>query len=332
MRRAAPVAAAAAALLAVWLLWPGGVVEVTLPMGVSGKAAASILKREGVIPSTLVFRAAARLTGLDRKLKPGTFKLRRNMPLPALIGALLSSAEGIRVAIPEGFSSWQIADRLQATGVCPSETFKEYAAANRLEGYLFPTTYFLEPNMPVEKAAGRMRAEFDRRLPPEYERADPKPKLTLHQVMTLASIVEREAVKPEERPMIAAVYLNRMRIGMRLEADPTVQYALGYWKKGLTLADLKVDSPYNTYVHYGLPPGPICSFGMESFRAALHPAQTDAIYFVADSTGGHTFSATLEEHLKAKRSYKRGLRAIKARLKRERQERQERQPQPSSPH
>jgi UPF0755 protein len=114
--------------------------------------------------------------------------------------------------------------------------------------------------------------------------------------------------------MIAAVYLNRLRRRMRLEADPTVQYALGLWKKGLTTEDLKIESPYNTYIHYGLPPGPICNPGLESFRAALHPASTDAIYFVADAKGGHVFSATLEDHIKAKHSFKRALRALKRRL------------------
>ncbi len=330
MRRSAFLAVVAAAVLALWLLWPGGPVEVTLPMGVSGKAAAGLLRRAGVIPSTTVFRVAARVTGVDRRLKPGTYKLRRNMPLPALLSALGSGSElGIRVAVPEGFSSWQIAERLEATGVCRADDFKAYSQANRLEGYLFPTTYFFDPSMPAAKVAGRMRTEFEKRLPPEYEAAQPRPRLTLHQAMTLASIVEREAVKSEERPMIAAVYLNRMRIGMRLEADPTVQYSLGHWKKGLTTADLHYDSPYNTYVHYGLPPGPICSFGLDSFRAALHPAQTDAIYFVADNTGGHTFSSTLEEHNKAKRSFKRGLRALKAKLKREQEERDQQQ---SAPH
>ena len=139
--------------------------------------------------------------------------------------------------------------------------------------------------------------------------------MTLHQAVTLASIVEREAVLPGEQPMVAAVYLNRMRIRMRLQADPTVQYALGYWKKGLTSEDLQNPSPYNTYVNYGLPPGPICNPGEGAFRAVLHPAQTDALFFVADLTGGHQFFATQEEHQKAKLAYKRGLREEKRKLR-----------------
>jgi UPF0755 protein len=154
-----------------------------------------------------------------------------------------------------------------------------------------------------------MRQEFDARIRVEYEGQRPKPKLTLHQVLTLASIIEREATIQSEEPMIAAVYLNRLRLRMRLEADPTVQYSLGSWKKFLSSEDLRVSSPYNTYVHYGLPPGPICSPGLGAFRAALHPAQTDALYFVADNKGGHVFSVSYDEHMKAKRAFKRALRA-----------------------
>lgn len=323
-KRATGIGAAIVAVsLLVWSFLPGDAVEVTLPPGVSAGAAGHILKRAGVVRSALLFKAAARWSGADRKMKPGTFKLRRNMSLTSLLKALESGSEalGIRVPIPEGFSAQQISERLEASGVCMAAAFLKHAADHRLEGYLFPTTYFFEPNTPPEKVAARMTAEFQKRVAPEYEKASPKPKLTLHQAMTLASIVEREAVLSQERPMIAAVYLNRLKKRMRLEADPTVQYALGYWKKGLTYAELRNPSPYNTYVHYGLPPGPICSFSLESFLAVLSPAPTDAIYFVADNTGGHVFSATHDEHLKAKQSFKRGLRAIKERLKREEVER-----------
>ena len=301
--------------LAAWLLLPGADVEVTIPPGMSASQTASLLKDKGVVRSRLVFRAAAKFWGLDRKLMPGSYRLRRNMPLPLLFHRLAAGAAGAKVVIPEGFSSWQIAGRLEALGVCRAADFLAYVKANGLEGRLFPTTYFLEPASEAAHAAGRMKQEFKRRLEAEYEAAGLKPNLTLQQFLTLASIVEREAVHPEEKPTIAAVYLNRMRKRMRLEADPTVQYALGYWKKGLTSEDLRTESPYNTYIHYGLPPGPICSPGLGSFRAALHPARTEAVYFVADNKGGHTFSVTHEEHLKAKREFKRELRAIKKRLK-----------------
>jgi UPF0755 protein len=322
------VFAAGALFLGWWHFVPGAEVSVTLPAGVTAGRAGALLAQSGVVFSAKLFRAAAKLSGTDRKLRPGTYKLRAHMPLPALLRALGEGAEslGVKVGIPEGFSTWQIAERLETAGVCKAKEFDSYvrggnAERRNLEGYLFPTTYFFEPATPPEKVAARMLAEFQQRVPPEYEKANPKPNLTLHQTMTLASIVEREAVLSHERPTIAAVYLNRMRLRMRLQADPTTQYALGYWKKGLTKTDLQNQSPYNTYAHYGLPPGPICSFGLDSFRAAMAPADTQAIYFVADTTGGHIFSATAEEHLKAKQNYKRGLREIKKRLKQEEAER-----------
>ncbi len=162
-------------------------------------------------------------------------------------------------------------------------------------------------------------AEFDKQIGVAYAAASPKPELSFEEALILASIVEREAVLKAERPIIAAVYLNRLKKKMPLQADPTVQYALGrgHWKKGLTRADLQTPSPYNTYLKRGLTPGPICSPGLESFLSVLAPAKTSALYFVADTTGGHLFSATNEEHSKARRIYKKELRKIKEKLKRQ---------------
>lgn len=306
------------AWVCLWLLRQGSAVEVTIPPGLSASETAALLKEKGVIPFELPFRVAAKLTGADRRLKPGSYHLRRGMGLGRVLRLLETGAAGVKVAIPEGFSTRQIAERLEAEGVCQSSDFMKYVQTHRLEGYLFATTYYFEPSSGGEKAAHRMHQEFKRRIVAEYEGANPRSaNLNFHQMVTLASIVEREAVLSREKPLIAAVYYNRLRRRMRLEADPTVQYALGRWKQGLTSQDLLTPSPYNTYLHYGLPPGPICSPGLDSFRAVLHPAQTDAFYFVADNTGGHIFSATLEEHQKAKQSFKKGLRRIKERQRRE---------------
>lgn len=287
-----------------------------MPAGLSASETAALLRREGVIRSPFLFRAWAKAIGADRRLKPGAYRLNRNMSFLEAVSRLeAGSDEGVKVLIPEGFCVRQIAERLEANGVCRAIDFRRHAQGLRLEGYLFPTTYFFEPAEGAAKAASRMRLEFKRRVEAAFEAFQPRPRLTLHQLVTLASIIEREAVLSGEKPMIAAVYLNRMEKRMRLEADPTVQYALGNWKKGLTSEDLRVPSAYNTYVHYGLPPGPICSPGLDSFLAAMNPAQTKALYFVADNAGGHVFSETHDEHLKAKRSFKRGLRAIKERLR-----------------
>jgi UPF0755 protein len=305
---------AAAVLGAGWLFWPGEEVEVVIPAGQSARQTAAALKDKGVVRSALMFRVAARVYGLGRRLKPGAYRLKRRMLPGSLLEALASGAGGIKVVIPEGWSARQIAERLEKSGLGTAADFMLFTSSNNLEGYLFPTTYYFEPGVDAARLAQRMHAEFERRLAGEFARAEPKPSLSLHQAVTLASIVEREAVLPSEQPMVAAVYLNRMRIRMRLQADPTVQYALGYWKKGLTSADLQNPSPYNTYLHYGLPPGPICNPGLGAFRAVLHPAQSDALFFVADLTGGHKFFVSQEDHLKAKRAYKRGLREEKKRL------------------
>lgn len=312
---------AAGAFLFLFFVGKGGTpVEIVIPPGLSAVQTADLLEEKDVIVSAFLFQAAAKVSGYDRKLKPGTYLMRRGTPVYQALKVLkLGANNEVKVSIPEGFAAYQIADRLQANGVCSADEFLKYVQANRLEGYLFPTTYQMEPASGAEKAARRMHQEFKRQVEPEYEKADPKPNLSLHQVVTLASIVEREAVLPEEKPMIAAVYLNRLRKRKMLEADPTVQYALGYWKKGITLKDLKNPSPYNTYNHFGLPPGAICSPGLESLRGVLKPAKIDAIYFVADTRGGHRFSVTLEEHNKAKQTFKKDLKVIKERLRREAQ-------------
>lgn len=314
MRRLA-VGSGAAALA--WLgyalflssFWRVPAALIDIPQGLGAAQTSEKLQEAEVLRSPLLFRAALKLSGYDTQLKPGRYLLKRDMAVWPLITTLQKGAvQPIKVIIPEGFSARQIAERLEANGICAAREFIDMANGKRLEGYLFPATYEFDGPWPAEKAANAMYREFERVIRPEIENANPKPKLTLHQVVTLASIVQREAVLAHERPLIAAVYLNRMRIRKMLEADPTVQYALGHWKKGLTLADLKTPSPYNTYMHYGLPPGPICSPSVESVRAVLRPASITAIYFVADAKGGHTFSATLEEHIRAKQAFKRDLR------------------------
>jgi UPF0755 protein len=162
-----------------------------------------------------------------------------------------------------------------------------------------------------------MTEAFDREIGAAYAAASPKPWLSLDQTLILASIVEREAVLPQERPIIAAVYLNRLKKHMPLQADPTVQYVLGFWKPRLARDDLRAASAYNTYLHAGLPPGPICSPGLGSFLAALKPAETRALYFVADTKGGHIFSETNEEQNDARRLRRHELRKIKDKLKRQ---------------
>jgi UPF0755 protein len=224
--------------------------------------------------------------------------------------------------IPEGWRSEQIADRLQATGFASRDDFLRAVAAPagvpgfdllgnppppRLEGYLFPETYQVPQPVAGTRAAEMMLRMFNQKVGDELRTASPG-NLSSREVLILASIVEREAKVPAERPTIASVYLNRLAAGLPLQADPTVQYAVashdgpaaaayGYWK-GLEPADLQIDSPYNTYLNPGLPPGPICNPGEASIKAVLQPARTDYLYFVArtDGSGEHLFARTLEEH------------------------------------
>jgi UPF0755 protein len=179
-------------------------------------------------------------------------------------------------------------------------------AGASLEGYLFPDTYYFDPHVTSHDIIDRLLRTFDQRFSADLRDAAQKQNLTVHQAVTLASIVEREAQVPDERPLIAAVYLNRLRLGMPLQADPTVQYALaadpqsvakyGWWKRDLTLDDLHFKSPFNTYQNPGLPPGPIANPGLASIRAVANPANVKYLYFVAKGDGSHAFAETLDEH------------------------------------
>lgn len=314
MKRVAIGLGIVAAAVLGWYLQLGPRVDIDIPSGASAAETAKLLTQSKVLWGPTLFRALSKVFRLDRKLNAGTYSFRLRMGAPGALWVLGSGRSlGIRVVIPEGFRAAQIAERLEAQGILRSTgEFLRRADADRLEGYLFPTTYFLSKGMEPAEVARIMKAEFDKQVLPVYEdfrkQTSQSPlgrSLDLHQTVALASIVEREAVIPAEKPTIAAVYLNRLKRRKPLEADPTVQYALGRWKKNLTHKDLEVSSPYNTYAHFGLPPGPIASPGLESIRAVLMPARTDALYFVADNRGGHTFSVTYEEHLKAKADAKR---------------------------
>ncbi len=333
MRGRALLAAGAAALVlaaaAAVSLRPGEPVRVEIPEGQAARQTAELLGREGVVPSVPLFRLLLRVTGAARRLQPGLYTFRRReLPWVVLDRMTHGGADAVRVVIPEGFRASQIAERLRAGRVADAKEFEAYVSSAGLEGRLFPSTYFFPPDYGAVRAALRMRETFDKQIGDAYAAVRPPPALSLEDALILASIVEREAVLKEERPVIAAVYLNRLRRRMPLQADPTVQYALGYWKKGLTLRDLKVASPYNTYRHRGLPPGPICSPGLASFEAVLHPAVTSALYFVADAKGGHIFSETNAEQSEARQLYKHELKLIKAKL---RKEKAPRAPAPAAP-
>ena len=282
----------------------GPLIVVKIEPGQSGAEVARMLKEKGIIRSELLFKALLRLTSSSRDLKAGRFDLRRNTSAFEVINCIKSGrcTHYEKLTFLEGWRSEEIAELLAEKGITDARAFLDIVREKDLEGYLFPSTYLFAENTPAQKVVDEMLLQYRKNIAPLFRQYPTN--LTEKQVLTVASIVEREAVVHDERPKIAAVYLNRFRIGKRLEADPTVQYALGfnlkenrYWKKGLTYKDLKINSPYNTYRNAGLPPGPICNPSRESVLGVLQPEQNfDALYFVADNTGRHVFSKTFDEH------------------------------------
>jgi UPF0755 protein len=297
---------------------------VTVPPGSTAGDIGAQLQQRNLIRSGLAFRLAAEQAGVGSSLAAGDYELSRSMSTAEIIQVLAKGAvkRGLVVTIPEGWRTEQIADRLEATGFSARDDFERAVAQPaavpavsalaspppRLEGYLFPETYEVPQKVAGAQAASLMVQMFNQRVG-SILRTPPDSKLTPAQVVTLASIVEREAKQAPERPMIASVYLNRLSADMPLQADPTVQYAgatrdgasaaaYNYWKSDLSPPDLAIDSPYNTYLAPGLPPGPICNPGEASIKAVLQPAKTDYLYFVAktDGSGEHLFARTLSEH------------------------------------
>ncbi len=282
----------------------GELMTITISHGQSGAAVAKELKEKGIIRSELLFKILLRLTSSSSDLKAGKFDLRKRTSDLEVINCIKSGkcTHYEKVTFLEGWRSEEIAEVLAATGITDANEFLRIVRAQELEGYLFPSTYLFTIDMPAKKVVNEMVSEYHKKVDPLFKKYPTD--LSEKQVLILASIVEREAVVHDERSKIAAVYLNRFRIGKRLEADPTVQYALGfnlkenrYWKKGLTYNDLKIKSPYNTYRNEGLPPGPICNPGYESIKGVLNPEPNfEALYFVAETGGRHVFSKTFDEH------------------------------------
>lgn len=295
----------------------GASVLVTIPPGSSASAIGRQLLEDGIIRSSDAFAFSVRIRGQGNKLKAGTYDFSPTMSLKEIIKKLTQGAvvnTNIRVTIPEGLTLPQIGMVFEHRGLFTQQEFLsavktiqlpyEYLKAvpsdvnYRLEGYLFPDTYEFPTGVTPEQAIRVMAARFNTLIPPRYEQSDIKDKFTLHQLVTMASVVEREAVRNDERPRIAGVFYNRLRQQMRLESCATVQYVIGRSGK-LYYADLEVESPYNTYRNAGLPPGPISSAGLLSFEAALKPESTDYLFFVAKPDGSHIFSKTYEQHLQA---------------------------------
>ncbi|MBI1930487.1 endolytic transglycosylase MltG [Candidatus Poribacteria bacterium] len=283
-------------------------IQLKIILGMSSKTIAQQLARAKLIRNPLIFQLAAYVRGASCHLRAGTYQLSAAMPLIEIIDHLKTGRFAMnRFVIPEGLTLAQIEGLWEREGYGTAAEFhqvardpqwcQEYAIkGDTVEGYLFPNTYQISEGTPPRQAIKMMLNEFNRQWTPPLREEAKSLGLSIHEVITLASIIEKEAKCPDERPLISAVFHNRLRLGWRLDADVTVLYALGNPKRPLTTADLSVDSPYNTYIYKGLPPGPICNPGMASIQAALRPASVPYLYFVAVGDGRHYFSTTLNEH------------------------------------
>ena len=265
-------------------------VRFTVPEGASVAKVATALEKQGVV------RSAGYLKKLSKgKIQPGLYALSPS-DTPEVILQKLEKGEvmATKVTLPEGYTLKKIAARLKEKGVIPdAEAFITLATEpENLEGYLFPDTYFFPPDIEPKAVLAQLRANLDKRV---GSLANWKVK-SKREILTVASLIEREAETDADRAKIAGVIYNRIARKMRLQIDATVQYALPEHKARLTFADLKIDSPYNTYTIEGLPPGPICSPGLASIQAALHPEKSEFLYYVQGTDKGHLFAKTFAEH------------------------------------
>jgi UPF0755 protein len=290
--------------------------RVDVPSNHSVLGIALALHDAKLIRSPLGFTALAILRGSARQLKAGEYQVPKNWSTPAIL-RLIESGRVVRhaVLLPEGGTVLELARALEAEGLATADdlirlsrdpallrTLRIEAAS--LEGYLFPDTYYLVRGETAETILGRMVERLGDKVTPDMLARARARGLGRHELLTLASIIEREAVVREEMPLISAVFWNRLRRDMPLQADPTVQFAVGKERRALTRDDLSVDAPYNTYRRPGLPPGPIASPGLAAIEAALAPARVDYLYFVSMDDRRHHFSSTIRQHNAAVARYR----------------------------
>jgi UPF0755 protein len=284
---------------------------VEIPPGSSISVIGRRLTDAGVVSDRLAFRYALWITGESRRLQAGEYRFDQPMRAVEVVQKLAKGDVFLRpITFREGLTIREMAAHFEESGLGTAADFTRAAARKELvahfdprspdlEGYLFPDTYTLPRRATADRLIELMVAGFEKAFD-ETLRADAAARgLSVRQAVTLASLVEEETAKPEERPLVAAVYVNRLRIGMGLQCDPTVIYALqraGLFTGNLRREDLRFDSPYNTYRYAGLPPGPIAAPGRASLEAAVRPADVPYIYFVSRNDGSHEFAATLEEH------------------------------------
>jgi UPF0755 protein len=288
--------------------YPSAQTQVIVQQGATFDAIARSLAANGVVGNVLTFRTLARLRGQDTAVRAGEYRFPAHQTQDEILRALVtgSAQVAVWVTVPEGFTAAQIATRLQEAGAgSASELLQSFmhntivvdgTRTKSLEGFLFPNTYLIPLGETPQRIADLFTEEFFRQLPSDAGDRARALHVTVPQAVSVASMVEREAKADVDRPRIAAVIYNRLRLRMPLQIDATIEYALPAHKSQLSSADLRIDSPYNSYAHAGLPPTPIANPGRPSLEAALHPSKSDDLYYVYCGNGRHVFAKTLAEH------------------------------------
>ncbi|MGI6093307.1 MAG: endolytic transglycosylase MltG [Veillonellaceae bacterium] len=284
---------------------------VTIEPGMSASDIGELLYKEDIIKSVIMFRVIAKVYNIESSLQAGEYAISRNMTTEQIVKMLAQGQTAYRqITIPEGYNIDQIAKLVEQQKIGDASKFKELAqnyapysymsgigVAYKAEGYISPNTYQVPRGTTEEQLLKILVKEFDTQFTPSMRERASEVGLSISEVITLASLVEKEAKLDGDRPIIASVFLNRLKQDMPLQSCATIQYILGYPKAELSIKETQIESPYNTYQHMGLPPGPIANPGRASINAVLYPADTDYLYFVADKEGAHHYSKSYQEHL-----------------------------------
>ena len=289
---------------------------ITVESGMTTADIANLLHKQKLVKTPEAFRLEAKFRGLERDLQAGRYEITAGMSNSEIVEVLSKGqVKRVRFTVPEGFTVVKTAKKIEAEGLGSAEKFIE-AARNytpypymetsdpnviyKTEGFIFPSTYMFDIGMNEKDMLAMMVKEFNTQMNKENipEEAE-KQKMSIRDLVNMAALVEMEAVFKEEQPRIAGVFLRRLEIYMPIQSDTTIQYILGTQKEEITIADTRIQNPYNTYQNPGLPPGPISSPGMSAIKAVLNPEKTEYLYFVAEKDGHHRFTKTYAEHLKA---------------------------------
>ena len=286
---------------------PPAAIEVVIPTGSTFGDATHALEQAGALAHPLAFRLLARLRHDESAIAAGQYRIPAHATSDEILRRLVAGdIDATWVTFPEGFTAREMGQRLSGLRLTEPDDFERYARSHgielggvrtpSLEGYLFPSTYLVPIGAPVDRIAGLLVDQFRAELPPDAEARARALGVTVPQAITIASLIEREAKADDERALMAGVYYNRLRAGMPLDVDATIEYIFPQHHDVITRRDLRIDSPYNTYVHGGLPPTPIANPGKASIDAAFAPRRSSYLYYVYKGDGHHAFATTLHEH------------------------------------